>query len=97
MIMGLPGDEVGSSEDRAALHARVVNEVARLLDAVPEVDLATVYRTLVGLMGAHVVPHIAEAVGAGLRDGGIQMDTRVVNPRAPAVAFVRRGPGRRAA
>lgn len=76
---------------QAELRERVIAEVYRFLESVPEADLGTVYRTLVNSMGAHVVPHIASAISDGLRRGEIEMEPRVLAPDVPPVAFVRRG------
>lgn len=84
-------DDHGS--DAAAecdLRQTVALEMESFLESVPEADLVTLYRTLVGLVGAHIVPYIAESISSGLRRGVIAMETRGSGRIAPPTVFVRR-------
>lgn len=97
--MGLARDDAAVVVDagRSALRDRIVEEVHRFLESVPEVDLATVYQTLSGQMGIHTVLHIAEAISTGLLRGEIEMEPRIVASGGQSVVYLRRAARRRSA
>lgn len=73
------------------LRDRVIDELTRFLAAAPEVELAAVYRRLVGRLGAHVVPHIGEAIEALRRSGDLELEPATPAASGPVSASVRRG------
>ena len=80
-----------SAEDHeGAFRQAVASEISRLLDSVEKVDLGTVYRTVTALLGGQAAPHIAEAIGAGLRAGDLEMEVRCARQDEAVVAYVRR-------
>lgn len=64
-------------------------EMLNLLQLTPEVDVATIYRAMVGLFGAGAVPAVSENLAALLRDGTIVIDTRSREPFGPLVGHAR--------
>lgn len=64
-------------------------EVLSVVTASVEVDLATIYRKLVGTFGAEAVPLVSEAIGYLLRARAIVVDTRRTAPASPLVGYAR--------
>ena len=64
-------------------------EVIELLTRAVEVDLATIYRSLVGLHGSGVATTIGVVISQLLREGAIEIDTRRLEPEGPLIGFVR--------
>lgn len=82
-------DRTGEPGNEQSLRERVDRELAVFLATVGEVDIATIYRTMVDVMGVEAMPHIAAVIGSGLRRGTLALEPRVVARDAPAVPFVR--------
>ena len=74
-------DDLGADRE---LIQRVDMEVWNLVLAAGEVELASVYRTLVARIGAHVVPHIAEVLSRRLRKGELEIEPRPATPEPGA-------------
>ena len=86
-----------SAGHRGELRLQVHRELGQLLESVAEMDLGTVYRTIVALVGVHAVPDIAEVISAGLRAGEIELEASIPGPDGAVVAFIRRAACRQVA
>lgn len=68
---------------------RVRLEIIGLLTGTPEVDLGTLYRALMQMLGNEVVADIGQVIARLLRDGAIEIETRSVTPDGPHIGIVR--------
>lgn len=68
---------------------RVRLEVIGLLARTSEVDLGTIYRTLVDQLGREIVADIGTIISRLVREGAIEIDTRRLAPDGPHVGFAR--------
>lgn len=62
--------------------------VLDLVESHGEIEIAAVYRALVGRFGAHAVPYIASAITRALGTGEVKMDARLVTTHGSAIAFL---------
>ena len=70
----------------------VPSEMMRLIDRCGEVDLATIYRSMVNLYGTEAVPTVSETLGRLVRDGKIEIETRNRGPFEALVGYARLTP-----
>ena len=75
--------------DPSETSRRVRLEVIELLASTDSVDLATLYRSLIGVIGGHAVPYIGEVVGCLVRENVIAVDTRPLSQDGPLIGWVR--------
>lgn len=68
---------------------RVRLEIVGLLTRTPEVDLGTVYRTMMQLLGSEVVADVGIVIARLVRDGAIEIETRTLAPDGPHIGVVR--------
>lgn len=68
---------------------RVRREIVTLLAEAGEVDLGTIYRCLMDLLGKEVVTDIGVVLSRLVRDGTISIDTARPDPLGPLVGHVR--------
>ena len=82
-------DLAGTTTEQSLDPADVREEFLSVLDTGPEVELATIYRRLVGRFGADVVPLVSETLAHLLRRNTVMVETRRAGPASPLVGYVR--------
>lgn len=79
--------------DRAALAQdaladQVFAETAALVQSAGAIDLATLYRTLRGLLGELAIPHIPSAISRLVRDCAAEVQARTLSERGPVIGVL---------
>ena len=69
-----------------SLDVSVEATVLEIVESHGEIELAAVYRALVGRFGAHAVPYIAPAISRALETGEIRMEARLAAAQGDAYA-----------
>lgn len=79
----IEGELVSGAPERVRL------ELLALLSQTGEVDLGTIYGTLVSLLGSQVVADVGTVLSRLVREGAIVIDTRPLCGAGPIIGFAR--------
>ena len=65
------------------------SELLRLLASAVELDVGTIYRSMLEQFGRDAMVAVSDALGRFTRDGVIEIDTRRLGPNDPLVGYAR--------
>lgn len=71
-----------------SLDVSVEATVLDLVETHGEIEIAALFRALVGRFGAHAVPYIAPAISRALDTGEIKMDARLASTHGSTISIL---------